>query len=224
MRCSSYTSCSGLTKTGTGILILLAQRVTFCLETCWISHLLNHGYPTRTWESSIIVSMVYSCVKTINNFPGDILHLTFFGQHIVVLNSVYCADALMGKRASRYSGRPGFPMLELLVHRFHRYESNWYILFTNRMDWDWMMTLSPYSDWWRRARRCFQQNFRTAASQQYEPLQVSKVRELLKGLLTSLDEPGAHFKTCVSVSNFQRIYIQVTIASVLLCRWQLSTI
>ncbi|KAF8733247.1 hypothetical protein AX14_003985 [Amanita brunnescens Koide BX004] len=120
-------------------------------------------------------------------YNSDILHLTFFGQHIVVLNSVYCADALMGKRASRYSGRPGFPMLEL-------------------MDWDWMMTLSPYSDWWRRARRCFQQNFRTAASQQYEPLQVSKVRELLKGLLTSLDEPGAHFKTIGAALSMAVIY------------------
>ena len=54
----------------------------------------------------------------------------------------------------------------------------------------------PYGDRWRRGRRCFQQNFRKAASQKYEPLQLIKVRELLKALLTSLDEPGEHFKTC----------------------------
>ena len=65
------------------------------------------------------------------------------------------------------------------------------------MGWDWMMSLMPYGDRWRRSRRCFQQNFRKAASEQYEPLQIMKVKELLKALLTSLDDPGAHFKTYV---------------------------
>jgi hypothetical protein len=65
------------------------------------------------------------------------------------------------------------------------------------MGWEWLMPLMPYGDRWRRGRRCFQQNFDKAASQKYEPLQLIKVRELLKALLTSLDEPGEHFKTCV---------------------------
>ena len=55
----------------------------------------------------------------------------------------------------------------------------------------------PHGDRWRRGRRVSEQNFRKAASQQYEPLQLIKVRELLKALLTSMNEPGAHFKTCV---------------------------
>ena len=68
----------------------------------------------------------------------------------------------------------------------------------NRMGWEWLVSLMPYGDRWRRSRRYFQQNFRKIASQQYEPLQLIKVRELLNALMTSLDEPGIHFKRCVS--------------------------
>ena len=65
---------------------------------------------------------VCSCGKTSNKtFPGDILHLTVFGQHIVVLNSVDSAVALTEKRSDKYSDRPVFPMLELLVPLFHLY-------------------------------------------------------------------------------------------------------
>ena len=59
-----------------------------------------------------------SCGKTSSKtFPGDILHLTVFGQHLVVLNSIDSAVTLMEKRSDRYSDRPAFPMLELLVVR-----------------------------------------------------------------------------------------------------------
>ena len=57
--------------------------------------------------------------KTSNKtLPGDILHLTVFGQHIVVLNSIESAVTLLEKRSDRYSDRPVFPMLELLVPRY----------------------------------------------------------------------------------------------------------
>ena len=83
------------------------------------------------WENNITVSVVHSWDKTINKtFPGDILYLRAFGQHIVVLNSVDSAVALLEKRAHKYSDRPVFPMLELFVPVFHWYQSltiNWYI-------------------------------------------------------------------------------------------------
>ncbi|KAF8698400.1 hypothetical protein AX14_001140, partial [Amanita brunnescens Koide BX004] len=117
-----------------------------------------------------------SYVKMGKKYNSDILHLTVFGQHIVVLNSIDSAVTLMEKRSDRYSDRPVFPMLEL-------------------MGFEWGLSLMPYGDRWRRGRRVSEQNFRKAASQQYEPLQLIKVRELLKALLTSMNEPGAHFKT-----------------------------
>lgn len=46
------------------------------------------------------------------------MHLTVFGQHLIVINSVDSAVALMEKRANKYSDRPAFPMLELLVLGF----------------------------------------------------------------------------------------------------------
>ena len=44
-----------------------------------------------------------------------------FGRHIVVLNSVDSAVALLEQRANKYSDRSAFPMKELLVHRLHRF-------------------------------------------------------------------------------------------------------
>ena len=66
------------------------------------------------------------------------------------------------------------------------------------MGWDWALPLMRYGEKWRRNRRYFHQSFRKDASQQYEPLQLIKVRGLLNALLTSLGDPGEHFKTCVS--------------------------
>ena len=72
---------------------------------------------------------------------------------------------------------------------------------------EWVLPVTPYGDRWRRSRRHFQQNFRKTTSRQYEPLQLIKVRELLKALLTSLDKPDAHFKKYVSVFHFLRNHI-----------------
>ena len=70
------------------------------------------------------------------------------------------------------------------------------------MGFEWGLSLMPYGDRWRRGRTVSEQNFRKAASQQHEPLQLIKVRELLKALLASMNEPGPHFKTCVCLLIF----------------------
>ncbi|KAL4062156.1 cytochrome P450 [Scleroderma citrinum] len=41
---------------------------------------------------------------------GDISHIEILGKHIVVLNSVKEAQAMLDKKNSKYSDRPGFPM------------------------------------------------------------------------------------------------------------------
>ncbi|KAF8741069.1 hypothetical protein AX14_005971 [Amanita brunnescens Koide BX004] len=128
-----------------------------------------------------------SYVKMGKQYNSEILYLTVFGRHIVVLNSVNSAVALLEKRSNKYSDRPVLPMVEL-------------------MGWEWLVSLMPYGDRWRRSRRYFQQNFRKIASQQYEPLQLIKVRELLNALMTSLDEPGIHFKSIGSAVSLAIAY------------------
>lgn len=44
---------------------------------------------------------------------GDIVHARFFGQHIVIVNSLKIASELFEKRSQLYSDRPVAPMIDL---------------------------------------------------------------------------------------------------------------
>lgn len=46
---------------------------------------------------------------------GDIVGLQAFGQNIVIINTSELCDELLNRRASIYSNRPRYPMLELSV-------------------------------------------------------------------------------------------------------------
>jgi len=46
-------------------------------------------------------------------FPGDILHASAFGQHMVVINSRKIAEDLLEKRAKIYNDRPEIPIVDM---------------------------------------------------------------------------------------------------------------
>ena len=49
---------------------------------------------------------------------GDINHISIFGQHIVILNSIEACTDLLEKRSAKYSDRPRLPMInELCVDK-----------------------------------------------------------------------------------------------------------
>ena len=51
---------------------------------------------------------------------GDINHISVFGQHIVILNSIEACTDLLEKRSAKYSDRPRFPMMnELYVSQYN---------------------------------------------------------------------------------------------------------
>lgn len=49
---------------------------------------------------------------------GDVMHLHFLGQPVIVLNSVQAAVDLLEKRSANYSDRPRLVVLEMFVPRF----------------------------------------------------------------------------------------------------------
>jgi hypothetical protein len=44
---------------------------------------------------------------------GDILHVSVFGNHVVVINSLKMAEEVFERRAQLYSDRPVIPILEV---------------------------------------------------------------------------------------------------------------
>ncbi|KAJ7259562.1 cytochrome P450 [Mycena haematopus] len=109
-------------------------------------------------------------------YGSDIVHASAFGEHVVVVNSVKAAVELFEKRSHIYSGRPVVTMVEL-------------------MGWDFNLVFMPVGDRWRRHRRMFQQQFRRDKSRNYRPIQMKKIHQLLRSLLSGPQEFREHIRT-----------------------------
>ncbi|KAF7348400.1 Cytochrome P450 [Mycena sanguinolenta] len=107
---------------------------------------------------------------------GDVAHAQVFGQHILIINSIKAATELLEKRATIYSDRPSIPMISLT-------------------GWDFDFAFTPYSDKWRERRRLFHQHFRRDAISAYHPVYLRKIRELLRGLLSTPEKFAKHIET-----------------------------
>ncbi|KAJ7505253.1 cytochrome P450 [Mycena galericulata] len=118
---------------------------------------------------------------------GDIVHARIFGQHIIFVNSRKIAADLFDKRSHIYSDRPAAPMTELI-------------------GWDFNVGLMPYTDRWRRSRRLFQRCFRRDASRTYRPIQITKIHDLLRGLLSQPEDFVALYKTVAGAIIMSAVY------------------
>ncbi|KAJ7212055.1 cytochrome P450 [Mycena pura] len=118
---------------------------------------------------------------------GPLVHACAFGQHIIVVNSLKVATELFEKRSRVYSSRPDVPMLKL-------------------MGWDFNIGLIPYGDKWRRYRRMSQQHFHRDASQTHRPIQLKKIHDLLRGLLSSPENFRQHIRTVASAIIMSTVY------------------
>ncbi|KAJ7134691.1 cytochrome P450 [Mycena epipterygia] len=118
---------------------------------------------------------------------GDIVHARFFGQHIILVNSLKIASELFEKRSHLYSDRPVAPMIDLI-------------------GWDFNVGLMPFTDKWRRHRRLFQQCFRRDISATYRPTQTKKIHDFLRGLLSNPDDFVALYKTVAAAIIMSTMY------------------
>ncbi|KAJ6508628.1 cytochrome P450 [Mycena sanguinolenta] len=118
---------------------------------------------------------------------GDVVHVQMLGKHVVILNSVKAATELLEKRATIYSDRPTIPMLPLI-------------------GWDFNLTFMSRTDEWRERRRLFHQHFRRDAVSAYRPVQLRKVQDLLRGLLSIPEDFAAHTKTMTAAIILDTFY------------------
>lgn len=52
-------------------------------------------------------------ISVLTDSLGDVMHIHFLGQSVVVLNSAKAAVDLLDKRSANYSDRPHFALLEM---------------------------------------------------------------------------------------------------------------
>ncbi|KAI0260509.1 cytochrome P450 [Gloeopeniophorella convolvens] len=101
---------------------------------------------------------------------GGIMHITLFGQHFIIVNSLEIAISMLEGKSAIYSDRPTFPMLG------------------QTMGWENGTALSRYGERFRALRRLLHQTMgtRTSAMQHYPIIE----KETLRFLQRLLDSPG----------------------------------
>ncbi|KAJ7366976.1 cytochrome P450 [Mycena albidolilacea] len=121
------------------------------------------------------------------NRYGDVVHAQVLGNHIVVVNSVNAAMELFEKRSRIYSDRPTIPMVPL-------------------MGWDFVLGFMPHTDKWRQSRRMFHQHLRPDAIVAYHPVQLRKIHDLLRGLVSTPEDFVEHTKTMAAAIIMATVY------------------
>ncbi|KAK1226461.1 hypothetical protein PQX77_010545 [Marasmius sp. AFHP31] len=102
---------------------------------------------------------------------GDVFHLSCFGEHTIVLNSLEATTELLEKRSHNYSDRPDMTMLGLTGMK-------------------WQIAFMRYTDSWRLHRKTFHHLFQGNNLSGYYEIQRDAVTNLLGKLRTS---PEAYF-------------------------------
>jgi len=63
------------------------------------------------------------------------------------------------------------------------------------MGWDFAINFLPYGQKWRAQRRAFHQMFRADAVLKYRPVQLSKIRDLLRNFVEDPKDFREHLRT-----------------------------
>ncbi|KAI1790086.1 cytochrome P450 [Ganoderma leucocontextum] len=100
---------------------------------------------------------------------GDIVHLDFAGQPMIVLGSQEVASELLEKKSSNYSDRVPSPMFDIAGFK-------------------WSFAFREYGSFWRRGRRAFHQFFNQTAVQNYTTDNRLEAHRLVMRLI---DKPEA---------------------------------
>ncbi|KAL0957041.1 hypothetical protein HGRIS_003141 [Hohenbuehelia grisea] len=105
---------------------------------------------------------------------GPLVNVQSYGMRFFIVSSAKIADDLLEKRSNLYSDRIVSPV-------------------TKMVDMDWLFSLMPYGDTWRKHRRIFHQAFKPEAVRTYRPLQSQKVHEALKMILRDPSRFQQHY-------------------------------
>ncbi|KAH9890551.1 cytochrome P450 [Cubamyces lactineus] len=107
---------------------------------------------------------------------GPIVHLRFFRQNVVVLNTLQSAADLLDKRAAKYSSRPRFVVAcQMLTEGY-------------------FFVFQGYSDLWRRMRRAAHESLHKGAVHQFHSIQTIEATMLLQDLHLSPENWEKHLQ------------------------------
>ncbi|KAJ8508022.1 hypothetical protein ONZ45_g9663 [Pleurotus djamor] len=105
---------------------------------------------------------------------GDIVHVTIFGRHVVLVNSLSIANDLFEKRSRLYSDRPELTMLTM-------------------MGWGFNLAFMHHDDpRWKRHRKVFQRFFGPYSPLAIKPIQEKQVQHFLRALTDSPHQFAHH--------------------------------
>ncbi|KAF9812881.1 hypothetical protein IEO21_05932 [Rhodonia placenta] len=122
-------------------------------------------------------------------YVGDIVFAKFFRTPTLVINSLQAAHDLLGKKSSIYSYRPDFVLLSEL------------------MGWDCVVTHMTYGDRFRKHRRWILDAFQDKHSlESYRPLQRREAYILLSGLIQNPELFRSHIKRFAAAMIMQIAY------------------
>ncbi|KIJ27086.1 hypothetical protein M422DRAFT_236247 [Sphaerobolus stellatus SS14] len=98
---------------------------------------------------------------------GDIVHVTVFGRHIIILNSLEIARDLLDGRSAKYSSRAYNPMM-------HE---------PSLMDCEWVFAFRKSDEAWKRQRKLFVQHLGPSAVLSFHERQLDSAHAMLRLML-----------------------------------------
>ncbi|RDX53567.1 cytochrome P450 [Lentinus brumalis] len=118
---------------------------------------------------------------------GDIVHLSVFGQHLVVLGSQRVIFDILEKQSAGTSDRQQHPLIELSGQGFN-------------------FAFFPYDQWWRRHRRIFSQCIPTIVPNEQLLVQQQYATLFLKKLLHNPADFCDHIRYVFSATIVKIVY------------------
>lgn len=116
---------------------------------------------------------------------GDIMRLSVFGRHIIVLSSPDVILDLLEKRSTIYSDRPFFTMASEFI------------------GFDKFVVMEPYGNRLREGRKLIQGSINARSASRLQQVQISKVSQLLPKILRDNSNLRMHLRWYVAAVIFQ---------------------
>ncbi|KAF4581747.1 hypothetical protein EYR40_002763 [Pleurotus pulmonarius] len=120
---------------------------------------------------------------------SDIIHLSVFGNSVIVLNSFAAATEVLDHQSSISSSRPLGTMIGEI------------------MGWKYIFSLQPYGQRWRDSRRMFWQEFHPEHGRaHHRPIQIRCSRDLIRRLYESPLDFQAHVRHAIGAGIISVLY------------------
>lgn len=181
------------------LLFHLALQLTLSLDIfVWSLQTTKRNCFTNGEKYMVSLCLEWISISVLTNSLGDVMHIHFLGQSVVVLNSAKAAVDLLDKRSANYSDRPHFALLEMFD-----WSPSWGVYSDwsrFRMGWTSTITFMPYGKRFQRHRRMLQQYLTPNKCLDYQSIQSREARVLLQSLLDDGDNLDTYLRRCTFFS------------------------